>query len=247
MTLPSKTDDIAALRSVIVERFGGAALPEGGQSLRGTPLGSGWDVVDDALLGGGLAPGETALIDAVAGAGALALASSWARQASRLGEPVAVLDVGGCSLPHPWIEPPGARAPIWVVTLTERRQCWPAIDMALRSGAFGMVLLLDAAAPPRGIGARLLSLVRQRETRLVVSGALPFSPTVRIRMRLERIHWDESPVGKLPARRQLSVSCSPGRGAVSGFSEVMRADHLTDRLHPRARIADRRPAPRKKS
>jgi hypothetical protein len=204
-------------------------------------LASGWAPLDAVLAHGGLVHGALAALHADPGAGALALASSWAQAASRAGEPVAAIDALGSTLPHPWVEPRGARAPIWVIAPPSPREAWAALDLALRSGAFGLVIALDLPAPPPpGAGARLRRLARDHATRVIVAGAPPFTPDLRIQLRADRVEWLEGPTGAAPDARWLALRCTADATSIS--CEVRRDDALTDRLHPAPRAPDRRAA-----
>jgi len=228
MGLPAKSETLAELRARIMRRFPDARIPDRGP--RGPVLPSGWD-----------APGETAVLEGPPGAGGLALASSWARSAARGGEPVAVVDTSRSSLPHAWVEPDDAAAPIWIVRPPAPADVWPAADVVLRSGAFGLVILLDAGRAPTGVGPRLVRLARDREARLVVKGRAPFAPTARVSLSARELRWDEVAVGAAPAQRVLRVRCDGGPGSATTTHEVIREDAYTDRLRPGPRAADRRP------
>lgn len=241
MTLPAeKRTTLEALRTRIAERFRGTVPEMEGLAPRGPALTSGWPAVDRALV---LRPGHAVTLQAEPGAGSLALVSAWARAASRQGEPVLVADATGSSLPHPWVEPPDGRAPIWVVVPPRPTEAWPAVDIALRSGAFGLVALFDPPTPPRGTGPRLLHLARTQQGRLVVSApGISLPGCTRVRMHATGVRWREAPVGAAPTGRALEVAATSGPEP-QPFVEVMRDDDVhTDRLRPSPRAADRRPS-----
>ncbi|NOY94083.1 MAG: hypothetical protein GXP55_23105 [Deltaproteobacteria bacterium] len=196
---------------------------------------SGIAALDAVLAHGGLRAGE--VLRFAGHAGALSLGSSWAREASRRGEPVLVIDARTATLPHAWIEPPEATAPIWVISPRDPAEAWPALDVGLRSGAFGLALLIDPCSAPRGAGPRLMKLLRQHHGRLLLLGEprLPRARTLEVWSLDSR--WDESPLGATPARRRLAAR--EGAGPVA---EIWREDTLTDRLRPAPRVADRRAA-----
>lgn len=241
MGLAAKRERIEALRARIAEAFGDAEPRTARRA--GPSIASGWAALDAVLATGGLAPGDTLAIEADAGAGALALVSSWAREASRRGEAALVVDAPARSLPHPWVEPPDGAAPIWIVAPAAPAESWAAADIALRSGAFGLVAVLDAPPARPGAGPRLVRLARDRATRLIVAGAAPFAPTTRVVLRSTEVRWREAPVGGAPAARAIEARCGPGTSPELVRVEVMRDDTVTDRLRPSARAADRRAPP----
>jgi hypothetical protein len=246
MALPAeKLSTLEALRSRIAERFRGT-VPQGGATPSpGPALASGWPAVDGQLL---LRPGDMVTVHAPPGAGGLALASAWAQAAVARDEPVLVVDAEGSSLPHPWVTPAHARAPLWVVVPPRPVEAWPAVDIGLRSGAFGLVVLLDPPPPPRGAGPRLTHLARTRQARLVLSRwrrwpsgeGLSLGP--RLHLQATRVDWAESPMGAAPTTRVLEVRLGTA-GGVLDENEVMHHDEVrTDRLRPSPRAADRRPS-----
>ncbi|HJL14614.1 MAG TPA: hypothetical protein RMH99_03090 [Sandaracinaceae bacterium LLY-WYZ-13_1] len=232
------------LRDALRARFGAGVDAELRRPLDGPPVPSGWTRVDRAL-DGGLRPGRTALVEGAPGAGSLALASSWAREVCRRAEPVLVLDGAGSALPHAWVEPPDGAAPIWVLRVDER-ETWPALDIALRAGAFGLAVLLEPPDVPSGVGSRVVRLARAHGARMVVTRwpgrAPPWTPSFRIRLEAGTVRWTIGPTGAAPAERRLEVSCGDGRGEpVAVGAETRARDALTDRLHPAPRAPDRRP------
>ncbi|MBW2461031.1 MAG: hypothetical protein JRH11_05255 [Deltaproteobacteria bacterium] len=238
-----------ALRAKIIHHFRGAVRLE--VPRRGHALGTGWAEVDAAFPGGGLAPGETAVVTGPPGAGTLALAAGWARVALSEGVPVVVIDGEGTALPHAWVGAPvpresaqaakgGAVAPLWVVAPPTPAEAWPAVDIVLRGGGFGLVIALDPGAPPTGAGARLRRLVQERESRLIVVGAAPFTPTARVSLVPRGVEWHVAPTGAEPTRRIVEVHAS-SRGGRERAVEAVREDLLTNRLRLRARAPDRRP------
>jgi len=227
----SRRATIEALRAEIGERFR-EAIPASGEA-PGPALSSGWERVDALLPHGGLRPGESLAVEAAPGAGGVALLSSWVRAASRAGEPAAVVDPSPSCLPHPWVEPEDGDAPIWIVTPTPA-DFWPAVDVLLRSGAFGLLALVEPPTAPTGVGPRLSRLLRKRSGRLLVLGQAPFPPSARLCLRTTALRWCPSPLGEAPTERQLSIT------SALGHAEVHRDDTRTDRLRAAPRAADRR-------
>lgn len=201
----------------------------------GVPIASGFDELD-AWLGGGLWPGQSARIDGPPGAGGVSISSAWARSAASVGEPVLVVDAGGRALPHAWVEPDDGSAPIWVVRPARPAEAWPAVDIALRSGAFGLVVLLDPPTAPRGAGPRLLRLARGRAVRLLLRGDAPFRADALIRVAASPVRWRVAPIGDAPAPRELEITCG------DRTTKVRCRDVDSDRLRAPARAADRRPS-----
>ena len=207
------------------------------------PLPSGWALLD-AVLDGGLRAGHTAAVEGPAGSGATALLCAWTRQAAWRGEPVAVIDTLRTTLPHAWVEPDDARAPIWVALPMSPRDAWPAVDISLRSGAFGLVVVLDPPPPPTGTGTRLLRLARDRACRLILRparGPPPLRPHVHITLSPGRLSWTLAPIGAAPSGRALQIRAGCAHAAPAPPVSVSLDDVCTDRLRPRPRAADRRP------
>ena len=200
---------------------------------------SGWTRVDRAL-GGGLRPGASALLVGSPGAGTLALASSWARETVRRAEPVVVFDAAGTSLPHAWLEPEDGRAPIWAVR-TRGGEMWAALDIALRSGAFGMAVVLEPPDAPAGVGARVVRLAKDRGARLLVSQwpgrAAPWSPTHRLGLSAGLVRWVDGPLGAVPDAKRVEVTVDGDERHAQDLDPGV----VTDRLRPAPRAPDRRP------
>ena len=228
----NKLETLEALRLELARRFR-EALPET-RPEEGPALGSGLEALDAILPHGGLRPGESARFEAAPGAGALGVLSSFARNAVKAGEAVAVVDASPHALPHPWVEPEGAEeGSLWVVT-PEAHETWAAVDVLLRSGAFGLVIVVDARAASRDVGLRATRLVRQRRTRLLVTGPKAFPTTFEVALRLASIEWDEAPLGAVPSRASVEASCDGRRALLS------RDAPLSDRLRLPSVAPDRR-------
>ncbi len=193
---------VAALRLELEQRFR-EAIPDSAPR-DGLALGCGIAAIDALLPHGGLRPGETATVDAREGAGRTSLLSSWARTAALAGEEVAVVDASAEAAPHAFVEPEGARAGIWTIT-PAREQVWAALDLLLRSGAFGLILVMGAPRALRDIGSRLAALARDRRCRLVFAGAAPMRPQVQLALRLRGIDWQEAPIGAMPRARRIEA------------------------------------------
>lgn len=239
MADPARSTVVEALRLALRERFGASAELQ--PRVGGEPVPSGWSRVDGAL-GGGLRPSESALVVGSPGAGSLALASSWARETSRRGEPVLVLDSAGSSLPHAWIEPEDARAPIWALHVAAGPM-WAALDIALRSGAFGMAVLLEPPHPPPGVGARVAKLARGRGTRVVITqwpgvSAPPWTPTHRIGLTAGVVRWVDGPLGAIPTTRRVEVHVGERD---ERHAHELDTGAISDRLRAAPRAPDRRP------
>lgn len=237
MTAPARA--LESLRAALRERFGAEIDPELRRRREGVPMPSGWSAVDRAL-GGGLRPGESAAVEGSPGAGSLALAASWAAEVSKRAEPVFVVDPSRTALPHAWIEPEEARAPIWVARIGGA-EVWPALDIALRSGAFGLAVLLEPPPAPPGVGLRVQRLVRTHAARVVLTQwpghAPPWTPSHRVRLAAGSVRWVTGPTGAVPIERRLEVSCDVERASTERSNEV-----LTDRLRPAPVTPDRRPS-----
>ncbi|MCB9593266.1 MAG: hypothetical protein H6719_11090 [Sandaracinaceae bacterium] len=238
MANPARRPVVEALRVALRERFG--ADVDLHRRLEGDSLPSGWSRVDRAI-GGGLRPGESALVVGGAGSGTLALATSWAREMARRGEPVIALDAMGTSMPHAWLEPEDAKAPIWVVR-THGGEVWAALDIALRSGAFGLAVLLEPPPAPQGVGVRVSRVARDRGTRVVVTQwsaqAAPWSTTHRIGLSAGLVRWVDGPLGDVPRTRRVEVMVGE-RGERTALE--IETGTRPDRLRPAPRAPDRRP------
>ncbi|MFK7985240.1 MAG: hypothetical protein AB8I08_04345 [Sandaracinaceae bacterium] len=254
----SAFERVESLRSALRARFGARVDPTVRRERRaGEPIPSGWTRVDAAV--GGLRPGESVLVDGAPGAGSLALASSWAREASIRGVPVLVIDGLGSSLPHAWVEAEAARAPVWVVRCatphaeSDTAPLWPALDVALRAGAFGLALVLDPPLSAPGVGARIVRLAQEHGTRLLLTQsrlagagarrAPPWPPTHRVGLRAGSVRWVEGPAGAAPVERTLEVVGE--RGQEPGTDDTAEGERRRDlgpnRMCPDPRTPDRRP------
>jgi hypothetical protein len=186
-----------------------------------------------------------AAIEGPPGAGALALAASFAGAALGQGESVAIVDGSSTALPHAWLGVPDTPA-LWIVAPPTPSRAWPALDILLRSGGFGLIIGLDPGPAPRGAGGRVRRLLRDRRSRLVLVGEAPFTPTVRLTLASRCVEWDAAPTGAAPSRRLIEVRCRDAHGRVD-VAEVVREDVVTDRLRPRPRAPDRRPSSKRES
>ncbi len=236
MAAPART--LETLRAALRERFGAEIDPGLRDRARsGVAMPSGWTAVDRAL-DGGLRPGRSAAIEGSPGAGSLALAASWAAEVCKRAEPVFVLDPSGTALPHAWIEPEEARAPIWIARVGGG-ELWPALDIALRSGAFGLAVLLEPSRAPPGVGLRIKRLAQSHGARVVLTHwpghAPPWTPSHRVRLAAGSVRWVSGPTGSVPVERDLEVSCDAEREETRRSHEV-----FTDRMHPAPLAPDRR-------
>lgn len=219
-----------------------ALLPERpSERPSGALVPSGWSSVDRSI--GGLGPGQVAAVEGSPGAGSLALASSWAGHAVRRGEPVVVFDAAGSALPHAWVEPEDARAAIWCVRAGER-DLWAGVDLALRSGGFGLVVLLEPPSAPPSASARTLHLLAEHGTRLLVSHwpgrFAPVRATFRIRLAAGTVRWVVGPTGAAPSGREVEVSCARAGTPLPPAHVEPREDVALAGVRAPARAPDRR-------
>lgn len=238
MVDPARRSVVDDLRTALRERFGASIEPR--RRLDGDAIPSGWTHVDRGI-GGGLRPGESALVFGSAGSGTLALAASWARETARRGEAVLVLDGAGTSLPHAWIEPEDARAPMWAVR-TRGGELWAALDVALRSGAFGMAVVLEPPPAPSGVGPRIARVARERGARVVLAQgayAAPWAMTHRIGLAAGLVRWIDGPLGAAPSARRVEVTVGDGERAGVELDDPAQVG--SDRLRALPRAPDRRP------
>lgn len=227
---------LEALRP-LVEGHGPRARREVSRDPRRLP--SGIEALD-AHLGGGLAAGEMLHLEAAPGGGALTLTALWVRHAAAQGASCLVVDAAASTLPHAWV-PASKEGAIWVVTPAHPSEAWVATDLALRSGAFELVVTMDAPTRP-DVAPRLRRLLRDHGSRLLLLGAPPFRVPRRARVSLTDVRWSCAAVGDAPAARTLSIDTGSGRGG-----ELLRDDIHTDRLRPHPRAPDRRTSRRSRS
>lgn len=227
MALPAERHaSVAALRLELEQRFRDA-IPDV-RPLDGEAIGTGIAALDAYLPNGGLRPGETALVEASEGAGLTTLLSCWARTAALAGETVAVVDASEGASAHAFVEPEGTKAAIWTI-LPRTNELYAALDVLLRSGAFGLVLVLGAPPVLRDVGSRVQALARDRRCRLVFGGHAPMRPTVRVTLRLRGIDWMDAPIGAVARARRIEARID----ARTVELVLERADGNRLRLSPR--------------
>ena len=148
------------------------ALPERLQHLvpalrRGLPFGV---PALDALLSSGLPRGQISVLDAPLGSGGTALLLALAETALRADEGVALVDAARSLAPQAaaHLAPLGQ---FWVIRPRGTESAWWCADVLLRTGAFGLVIVDQAPAPPRRVAVRLQRLARDKDTALVVRDA----------------------------------------------------------------------------
>lgn len=188
-------------------------------------------------------PGTAVQIVAAPGGGGLTFAAACTRHLAREGRASLVVDARGSTWPHAWVPPAERGGPIWVVVPPRPDASWVAVDIALRSAAFALVVALDPPKADLGrVAPRVRQLVARTEGRLLVIAPEPV-------VRLGALHqlaplppaWLESPLGDLPdfapsRSALLSLSLDPPR------DESLLSRFETDRLRARARAPDRRPS-----
>lgn len=154
-----------------------------------------------------LQPGQAMAIEACPGAGALSLVSELAH--ARADRGVVVIDVGGTSAPHAWAHPQ-----IYVVVPSTARDGWLALDLVLRSGAFGLVVSLDLPRDPQ-LSPRYASRIRgalakSPSSLWLVGEESAFSVPRRMRIATEAIEWTRGPLGDAPHARSFAVDVGGG-------------------------------------
>lgn len=144
---------------------------------------------------------------AIEGSGGLSLVIDTIHR--RAVEGVLVVDVEATSSPEGWAHPE-----IYVVVPSTIREAWLALDLALRSGAFGLVVSLDLPRDPRfspRYGSRIRSALRTSASRLVMVGErAAFSVPRRVRVASRSIDWTRGPLGDAPHSRSFAVDVGGG-------------------------------------
>ena len=177
-----------------------------------TGLGS----LDTLLPGGGLPRGRATEWSGPRSCGKMALLRRALRELHARGEPVALVDAPRSLYAPDWVELSDAGPPFWVVRPPTGEAAW-CVDLLLRSGAFGAVVLdTDAVSPSpgmrRSVGVRLQRLAEESGSILVMVAELPIA-ALRLHFRPGPIHADRNvPFGPfLPPMRRVRVRVGGGR------------------------------------
>ncbi len=179
-----------------------------------------------------LEPGLALAVQAPVGGGALSWVSDWVaeKQFSTL-----VIDCSGVPTPHPW-----CRSNVHVVVPSTAREGWWALDLALKSGAFELVVSLDLPRDPHltRYASRIRRALAKSTSRLLLVGAeLPFSVPRRASIQVQGIEWHEGPLGDAPIARVCAVD------VVGGPRVQVRVDVCSDCVRPVSRAPDVGPSP----
>ncbi len=121
----------------------------------------------DALLPLGLPRGQITALDAPLGQGGTALLLALAESTLRADEGVAYVDAARTLAPQAAAHLAGL-GPFWVIRPRGTESAWWCADVLLRTGAFGLVVVDQASAPPRPVAVRLQRLARDKDAVLVV-------------------------------------------------------------------------------
>lgn len=171
----------------------------------------------DALLpGGGLPRGRATEWLGPRSCGKMALLRRTLREFHALEEPVALVDALSTLYAPDWVGLSEHGPPFWVVRPPAGEAAW-CVDLLLRSGAFGAVVL-DAGdvssvwGVRRSVGVRLQRLAEEAGSVLIVVAELPVAG-LRLRFRPSRIRPDHgSPFGPfIPPVRGVQVQVEKGK------------------------------------
>jgi len=121
----------------------------------------------EVLLPSGLPRGQITVLDAPLGSGGTALLLALAETTLRADEGVALVDAARSLAPQAaaHLAPLGQ---FWVIRPRGTESAWWCADVLLRTGAFGLVVVDQAPAPPRSVAVRLQRLARDKDAVLMV-------------------------------------------------------------------------------
>jgi hypothetical protein len=121
----------------------------------------------DGLLPSGLPRGQITALDAALGSGGTALLLALAETTLRADEGVALVDAARSLAPQAAAHL-AQLGQFWVIRPRGTESAWWCVDVLLRTGAFGLVIVDQAAAPARTVALRLQRLARDKYAALVV-------------------------------------------------------------------------------
>jgi hypothetical protein len=209
----------------------------------------------DALLPSGLPRGQISVLDAPLGSGGTALLLALAETTLRADEGVALVDAARALAPQAaaHLAPLGQ---FWVIRPRGTESAWWCADVLLRTGAFGLVIVDQAPAPPRRVAVRLQRLARDKDAALVVRGtahrptdapadrAVP-APIYGAALRLCAGAADDGFIPALPGSGAAwpgprTVRVTIEKGGAPRAAEVRVDLNLPHRLRPHWAVRDRR-------
>ena len=211
----------------------------------------------DAALACGVPRGQITALDAPLGSGGTTLLLALAEATLRADEGVAIVDAERSLAPQAAVRL-ATLGPFWVVRPKANENAWWCTDVLLRTGAFGLVIVDRAAAPPRRIAVRLQRLAHDKDCALVIRdaqvhgrtdarghGGTAAQPNYGASMHMSVCASDSRFVpalpgwgGAWPAARTLRVTTL--KGGAPRAAEVVVGFPLPDRLRPHWAVRDRR-------
>ena len=203
----------------------------------------------DRLLPAGLPRGQITALDAPLGSGGTALLLALAETALRGDEGVALVDAARSLAPQAAAHL-AALGQFWVIRPRGTESAWWCADVLLRTGAFGLVVVEQPAAPARHVALRLQRLARDKHAALVVREAPAHGGTdargthhasVRLCLRASDSGFVPAIPGSgaaWPGPRTVRVSIL--KGGAPRAAEVAVGLALPHRLRPHWAVRDRR-------
>jgi hypothetical protein len=206
----------------------------------------------DALLPLGVPRGQLTAFDAPLGSGGTALLLTLAETTLRADEGVAYVDAARTLAPQAAAHLAGL-GPFWVIRPRGTESAWWCADVLLRTGAFGLVVVDQAPAPPRAVAVRLQRLARDKDAALVLraqghgrTGAQAVEPhlscaAVRLCVRAAADGFVAAAPGSgaaWPGPRTVRVHIE--KGGAPRAAEVNVGHDLPHRLRPHWAVRDRR-------
>jgi hypothetical protein len=205
----------------------------------------------DAALPSGVPRGQITALDSPLGSGGTTLLLALAEATLRSDEGVALVDAERSLAPQAAAHL-AALGPFWVIRPKVHENAWWCADILLRTGAFGLVIVDRAPAPPRRIAVRLQRLAHDKDAALVIRDApthqradaragLGYGASVRLCVDTSTPRFVPALPGwggAWPAARTLRVTTL--KGGAPRAAEVVVGFPLPDRLRPHWAVRDRR-------
>ena len=205
----------------------------------------------DQRLPGGLPRGQITALEAPPGSGGTALLMALAEATLRAGDGVALVDAARTLAPQAAAHL-AELGQFWVIRPRGTESAWWCADVLLRTGAFGLMVVDQAPAPPRRVAVRLQRLARDKDAVLVIRGAQRSGGTVAqapcpgAALLLHVTPAADGFVAAVPG----SGAAWPGprtirvdivKGGAPRAAEVVVGFALPHRLRPHWAVRDRRP------
>jgi hypothetical protein len=209
----------------------------------------------DAALPLGVPRGQITALVAPLGSGGTALLLALAEATLRADEGVVIVDAQRTLAPQAaaHLAALGGGGLFWVIRPRGTESAWWCADVLLRSGAFGLVVVDLAPAPPRKVAVRLQRLARDKDAALVFreagDGGIGGQGGRKDHARLFPSHRPPVPLSpaygaalRLTVRgtRQSATCVSIEKGGAPRAVEVTLGSSLPHRLRPHWAVRDRR-------